>query len=143
MTARVEVTGLDHVGILTRDFDTVRRVLGAMEGVEVVGPETESEIGLEVLWVHVGGVALEFIRALDPDGETARRLARQPAGVNHIALTVTDVAGSLEASRAAGVATSDDVPRRGVHGSRIGFLEAGAVAGTLVEFVEPAPVAGP
>jgi methylmalonyl-CoA/ethylmalonyl-CoA epimerase len=51
---------------------------------------------------------------------------------------VADVGAFLEGARADGVPTLDPSPRRGVHGSRIGFLDPEAVGGTLLEFVEPA-----
>jgi methylmalonyl-CoA/ethylmalonyl-CoA epimerase len=138
MTAVAQVTGVNHIGILTRDFDAVREIFSHALGIEVHDPEIEAELGLEILWVHIGGVALEFIRAVDPDSDAGRRLAAEPEGVNHIALTVDDVAGALEAARAGGIQTLDQVPRRGVHESRIGFLDPRAVGGALVELVQPA-----
>jgi methylmalonyl-CoA epimerase len=138
MTAVAQVTGVNHIGILTRDFDAVRELFSGALGIEVDEPEVDDTLGVEVLWVHVGGVALEFIRAIDPDGETGRRYAAEPEGVNHVAFTVGDVGGALEAARAGGIPTLDEVPRRGVHDSRIGFIDPRAVGGALVELVEPA-----
>jgi methylmalonyl-CoA/ethylmalonyl-CoA epimerase len=139
MTAVAQVTAVNHIGILTRDFDAVREIFSDALGVDVHEPEVDADLGVEVLWVHIGGVALEFIRAIDPDGETGRRYAAEPEGVNHIALTVHDVGGALKAARASGIPTLDEVPRRGVHDSRIGFLDPRSVGGALVELVQPAP----
>ncbi len=119
----VRARGLNHVGILTGDLDQVRHVLGDL-------------LGLEVLWVMAGGVRLEFVRPTAADSRAAQAIAAGQGGVHHIALTVDDAAAALERLRAAGVETRDEVPRRGVHGSRIGFLSPGSVAGTLVEVVE-------
>jgi methylmalonyl-CoA/ethylmalonyl-CoA epimerase len=138
VTPAGRVTGFNHVGILTRDFDAVRALFANTLGVEVEAPELDATLGLEILWVRIGGVALEFIRAIDPDSDTGRRLASVGEGVNHVALTVTDVSGALEDARAGGVPTLDREPRPGVHGSRIGFLDPGAVGGTLIELVQPA-----
>jgi methylmalonyl-CoA/ethylmalonyl-CoA epimerase len=138
VTPAGQVTGFNHVGILTRDFDAVRSLFTATLGVEVEPPELDAKLGLEILWVRIGGVALEFIRAIHPDSDTGRRLAAAGEGVNHIALTVTDVSGALEDARAGGIPTLDSEPRRGVHDSLIGFLDPGAVGGTLVELVQPA-----
>jgi methylmalonyl-CoA/ethylmalonyl-CoA epimerase len=137
MSATIEVSGVNHVGIITRDFDAVRSVFSATLGIEVAEPELDPALGLEILWVHVGDLALEFLRAADPESETGRRLA-QKQGVDHVALTVADVGAALERARADGIPTLDPSPRRGVRGSRIGFLDPQAVGGTLLEFVEPA-----
>lgn len=132
----VRARGLNHVGILTGDLETVRHVLGDLLGLEVHGPEPEPELQMEVLWVMAGEVRLEFIRPTDPGSRAAEAIARGEGGVHHIALTVDDAAQALEALRAAGVPTRDQAPRLGVHGSSIGFLEPGAVAGALVEVVQ-------
>jgi methylmalonyl-CoA/ethylmalonyl-CoA epimerase len=132
----VAARGLNHVGILTGDLDRVRHVLGDLLGLEVHGPEPEPELGIEVLWVMAGEVRLEFIRPTDPESRAARAIAEGQGGVHHVAVTVDDAAQALRRLRAAGVATRDELPRLGVHGSRIGFLEPGSVGGALIEVVE-------
>ena len=132
----VRALGLNHVGILTEDLESVRHVLGDLLGLDVSGPELEPELGLEVLWVKAGEIRLEFIRPTDPEGAAARAIAAGKGGVHHVAVTVKDAAEALRALRGAGVATRDEVPRRGVHGTRIGFLEPAAVGGALIEVVE-------
>jgi methylmalonyl-CoA/ethylmalonyl-CoA epimerase len=128
--------GLNHVGILTDDLEAVRHVLGDVMGLPVVGPEAEPELGLEVLWVVAGEVRLEFVRPTDPASRAAQAIAAGQRGVHHLAFTVDDAAQALDRLRKAGVPARDSEPRLGVHGSRIGFLEPSAVAGTLIEVVQ-------
>ena len=132
----VQARGLNHVGILTDDLDSVRHVLGDLMGLEVIGPEAEPELGLEVLWVLAGAVRLEFLRPTDPESRAAQAMAAGQRGVHHVAFTVDDAAQALDSLRAAGIAARDSQPRLGVHGSRIGFLDPNAVAGALVEVVQ-------
>lgn len=136
----VRARGLNHVGILTDDLGTIRHILGDLLGLEVRGPEAEPELGIEVLWVIAGGVRLEFLKPTDPASRAAQAIASGQRGVHHVAVTVDDAADALERMRDAGVVTRDEVPRRGVHGSRIGFLDPASVAGALVELVEEAPI---
>ena len=138
-TPIVQVRGLNHVGILTDDLESVRHVLGDLMGLKVVGPEPEPELGLEVIWVLAGDVRLEFIRPTNPESRAAKAIAGGQRGVHHVAFTVDDAAQALDRLRAAGVAARDSEPRLGVHGSRVGFLEPSAVAGALVELVEERP----
>jgi len=133
----IPVRGFHHIGIITDDLDAIRRVFGAVLGAAVQQPETEPLIGAEVMWVNVGGVALEFISPVTPDSRAAQILHEGRGGVHHVALTVDDVDDALQAVRAAGIDTIDLKSREGTRGTRIGFLAPGQVAGTLVELVQP------
>jgi methylmalonyl-CoA/ethylmalonyl-CoA epimerase len=133
------VGGVDHVGVLTDDLDAVVALAGQL-GLTVSAPEAHPELGIEVVWVDLGAVRLEVFRPTDPDGRAARALAADGPGLHHVALTVGDVGASLTRLQGEGVATADDVPRRGVHGGRIAFLDAGGAGGLRIELVEhPAP----
>jgi methylmalonyl-CoA/ethylmalonyl-CoA epimerase len=132
----VRVSGLNHVGILTRDFDAVSRVLGDVVGLEVSGPEPEPELGIEVLWVTAGELRLEFIRPTDEDGVAAELLRSGQGGVHHVALTVSDLEEAMGECADAGVPTQEEHPQPGVAGSRIAFLQPEDLGGALVELVE-------
>jgi methylmalonyl-CoA/ethylmalonyl-CoA epimerase len=133
----VNGAAVDHVGVLTDDFEAVAALFGLL-GFEVGTPEPEPELGLELLWVDSGEVPLEFIRPLDPDGPAAARLRERGAGVDHLAFVVDSVADSLAWCREHGVATMDAKPRRGAKGTRIAFLDATEAGGARVELVEHA-----
>jgi methylmalonyl-CoA/ethylmalonyl-CoA epimerase len=126
-----------HVGVLVEGFDEIQRVLGGCLGLGIAAPEPEPELGIEILWVTVGGVGLEFIRPLDADSRAAAALSAGKGGVHHVALAVDDLEDSLSELREAGVALLDETPRRGAHGSRIAFIDPAGAGGTLVELVEP------
>lgn len=130
----MNVEGFDHVGILTEDLEAIIHVFGDVLGATLRGPEVERELGAEVLWVDVAGVALEFIRPIDPDSRAAQRIRAGELGLHHVALRVADLDESLADARRAQLQTL--APRQGAGGSRISFLDADCVAGTVVELVE-------
>jgi methylmalonyl-CoA epimerase len=132
-----------HIGILVEDFDQATRVFGEYLGMEVAEPESEPDLGIEILWVTVGGLALELIRPLHADSRAAAALSAGEGGVHHLALEVFDIDRSLAELRAAGVALIDEQPRRGAHGARIAFIEPSAAEGTLIELVQPQAAAKP
>jgi methylmalonyl-CoA/ethylmalonyl-CoA epimerase len=134
----LKVTGFDHVGILTADMAPLIRAFEAVEGITVGELEQHPELGIEILWVDVGGVALEFIRPVSAESAAAAAIRSGGAGVHHIAITVDDTAAGLEFYRSRGIQTRDAVPRPGAQGGLIGFLDPESVAGALVELVEPA-----
>jgi methylmalonyl-CoA/ethylmalonyl-CoA epimerase len=129
--------GFHHVGIITDDLDTIRRVFGSVLGARVSDAEPDPLMGAEVMWVHVGDVALEFIAPASPDSRPAQILRERGAGVHHVAFTVDDVDDALRIVRNGGVGTIDRQGREGARGARIGFVEPEQVAGTLVELVQP------
>jgi methylmalonyl-CoA/ethylmalonyl-CoA epimerase len=139
--ARVPVLGLHHVGILVEDFDVLRTVFGDLMGCDVSAPDPQPHLGVEILWVIVNGVRLEFVRSVDPDSDAARELAAGRGGVHHIALEVSDVDEALSTLGDAGLALRDRVSRPGHDHHPIGFIDPGSVDGVLVELVAawPAP----
>jgi methylmalonyl-CoA epimerase len=124
-----------HVGVLVEDFAEAHRVL-ALLGFACGDPFVEPELGVECLWCSIGGVDVELLRPIDDRSRVAKLLREGHGGVHHIALAVADVGRALEQAREAGVHLRDEQPRRGVHGSRIAFLDPGSLDGMLVELVE-------
>jgi methylmalonyl-CoA/ethylmalonyl-CoA epimerase len=131
------VAGFHHVGILVEDFSDVQRVLGECLGLEIAEPEREPDLGIEILWAHMGEVALEFVRPLTPDSRAAAALRAGQGGVHHVAFAVDDLDSALVELRAAGLETVDPEPRDGSHGSRIAFIAPDGVGGTRIELMEP------
>ncbi|HEY4095516.1 MAG TPA: VOC family protein [Baekduia sp.] len=131
------IRGFHHVGIITDDLATIRRVFGAVLGAEVREPVAEPALGVEILWVDLGGVALEFLCPTSPESRAAEILRAGEGGVHHIALAVDDADVALAELRDAGLATFDRTARAGAGGARIGFVDPEHVAGTLVELVGP------
>jgi methylmalonyl-CoA/ethylmalonyl-CoA epimerase len=127
---------LDHIGILTDEFDAVARLFGDQLGLDVGPPEEDLELGLSFLWVRGSGVPLEFIVPLSDQVAAASRLRERGPGVDHFAYKVDSVADSLSWCRDRSIPCLDEVPRRGAHGTRIAFLDPAATGGARVELVE-------
>jgi methylmalonyl-CoA/ethylmalonyl-CoA epimerase len=127
---------VDHVGVVVRDFGGVRSVLDLLGAAPPAGPEVEEETSMEVMWVDVGGVWLQFIRPTRADTGAAAVLRDRGPGVHHVGLEVTEVTRTLAGLRRQGVPTRDRVARQGARGARVGFLDPSAVAGIEVELVD-------
>lgn len=126
---------IDHIGILVDRFDNITNILGEWLGVEIARPEIERALGLEILWLDIGDVALEIIRPVVPNTKAAKLLRDGVRGVHHIAFEVDDVDEKVCRLRTEGIPMLDKQPRPGVHGSRIAFIDPNAVSGTLIELV--------
>jgi len=130
------VTGFAHVGVIVPALAPVRELFAERLRLPVRGPESEPELGVEILWVVVGSTTLEFVAPTRDDSRAAAALARGEGGVHHVAFAVEGLDGLLDELDRAGVAIRDRIPRRGAHGTRISFLDP-AASGALVELVEP------
>ena len=133
---RVPALALHHVGILVDDFDVIRMVFGDLLGCEVGDPEPQPHLGVDILWVTVNGVRLEFVRSVSPDSDAATELAAGRGGVHHVAVEVTNVDDALGELGDAGLALLDQVSRPGHDHHPIGFVDPASVDGVLLELVE-------
>jgi methylmalonyl-CoA epimerase len=138
----MELGGLDHVGILARDFDGIAR-LAEVFGWDVGPVEALPEAGIEYVFVDAQGVRLEFIRSIDESSRAAQALKRGEGGVHHVAFEVDNAADALASLNAAGLKLRDLTPRAGVRGSKIGFAEAGPALIEVVEAMESKPTMSP
>lgn len=129
-------TDFDHVGIVVAEFEGLRRVLVDLLGGEVDEVVVAPELGIEVMWIRIGGVALELIRPVDDEARAAAVLRAGQGGVHHFAVTVADIDEALAEARSRGVEPLEAEPRTGIHGTRIAFLAAESTSGALIELVE-------
>ncbi|GAB6861446.1 methylmalonyl-CoA epimerase [Haloplanus litoreus] len=126
----------DHLGIATRDADTLADLFGSLLDASVVHGERFD--GLDVTFLDLGNGYLELLEPLDGGGPIDRSLDRDGPGIHHVAFATTDVAGALETARDHGVELVDEEPRPGAWGHDVAFLHPQSTGGVLVEFVEHA-----
>jgi len=124
----------DHVGVATRDADTLVDLFGTLLSAPVAHRETFD--GLDVTFLDLGNGYLELLEPLDDDGAISRYLDREGPGIHHVALETPDVAAALDVAREYGVDLVDESPRPGAWGHDVAFLHPGSTGGVLVEFVE-------
>ncbi|CAB4940887.1 unannotated protein [freshwater metagenome] len=129
---------LDHIGILVADFDGLQTAFGDVMGLEVTGPEPIPEKEMDILWVRLGEILLQFIRPWHDATPAAKVLQENGPGLHHLGLEVDDLAGMLATLDGRGIALDDALPRTGAHGAQVAFIAAPALAGTAVELIQHA-----
>lgn len=109
--------------------------------------------GLRVAFITLGDTELEYLESFDPrqpgsidhgsagttrqdQGAIARFVARQGAGLHHIAFKVADIDAVLTRLARAGAPLIDQKGRPGSRASRIGFMHPKGTGGVLMHFVE-------
>jgi methylmalonyl-CoA epimerase len=129
---------IDHIGVAVEDIDAALELYRDSFGMELAHRETVELQGVEAVLLDVGDGHVELLAPLGPDTPVGKFMAKNGAGLHHVAYAVDDIDAALEKLSAAGLRLIDSKPRVGIRDSRVAFLHPKATGGVLTEIVEPA-----
>jgi methylmalonyl-CoA/ethylmalonyl-CoA epimerase len=129
---------IDHIGVAVEDIDAAMALYEGSFEMALAHRETVHSQGVEAVLLDVGEGHVELLRPLGPDTPVGKFMARNGAGLHHVAYAVDDIDATLERIAAAGVTLIDSKPRVGIRESRVAFLHPRSTGGVLTEIVEPA-----
>jgi methylmalonyl-CoA/ethylmalonyl-CoA epimerase len=129
---------IDHIGVAVEDIDAALALYQESFGTELAHRETVESQGVEAVLLDVGDGHVELLAPLGPDTPVGKYMAKNGAGLHHVAYAVDDIDAALEKIAAAGVQLIDSEPRVGIRDSRVAFLHPRSTGGVLTEIVEPA-----
>ena len=132
-------TRIDHIGIAVDDLDAAIALYEERFGMAVVHREVAEEPGLELVLLEIGESHVELLAPVRADAMISAFLTDHGPGLHHVAYVTQDIDAELVRLAAAGTKLIDAVPRTGVRGSRIAFLEPDGTGHVLTELVQPAP----
>lgn len=129
---------IDHIGVAVEDLDAAIALYGEGFEMELAHRETVESQGVEAVLLDVGDGHVELLAPLAPDTPVGKFMAKNGAGLHHVAYAVDDIDVTLEQLGAAGIKLIDSKPRIGIRESRVAFLHPRSTGGVLTEIVEPA-----
>ena len=129
---------IDHIGVAVEDIDAAIELYRDSFEMELAHRETVESQGVEAVLLDVGDGHVELLAPLGPDTPVGKYLAKNGAGLHHVAYAVDDIDAALEKIAAAGIQLIDSEPRVGIRDSRVAFLHPRSTGGVLTEIVEPA-----
>ena len=129
---------IDHIGVAVEDIDAAIALYEGSFEMELAHRETVEEQGVEAVLLDVGDGHVELLAPLGPETPVGRFMAKNGAGLHHVAYAVDDIDAALERISAAGIQLIDSTPRIGIRESRVAFLHPRSTGGVLTEIVEPA-----
>ncbi len=129
---------IDHIGVAVEDIDAAIALYRDSFEMELAHRETVEEQGVEAVLLDVGEGHVELLAPLGPDTPVGKYLAKNGAGLHHVAYAVDDIDATLERLAAAGLRLIDAKPRVGIRESRVAFVHPRSTGGVLTEIVEPA-----
>lgn len=138
LPSAVAIRGLDHLGIAVESIAAARAFYESTLGASFEGEEVVADQKVRVAFFRLGvgadAIRVELLEPLDDQSPIAKFLAKRGPGHHHTAYRVDDVGSALATAAQAGVRLIDRAPRRGAHGSQIGFLHPQSTGGMLIEF---------
>ena len=129
---------IDHTGVAVEDIDAALALYEGSFEMPLVHRETVEEQGVEAVLLDVGDGHVELLAPLGPDTPVGKFMAKNGAGLHHVAYAVEDIDAELARLAAAGIDLIDAEPRTGIRESRVAFLHPRSTGGVLTEIVEPA-----
>ena len=129
---------IDHIGVAVEDIDAAIELYRDSFGMELAHRETVESQGVEAVLLDVGDGHVELLAPLGPETPVGKYMAKNGAGLHHVAYAVDDIDAALAKIAAAGVQLIDSEPRTGIRDSRVAFLHPRSTGGVLTEIVEPA-----
>ena len=129
---------IDHIGVAVEDIDAAIALYEGSFEMELAHRETVESQGVEAVLLDIGDGHVELLAPLGPDTPVGKYMAKNGAGLHHVAYAVDDIDATLEKLSAAGLRLIDSEPRVGIRDSRVAFLHPRSTGGVLTEIVEPA-----
>ena len=129
---------IDHLGIAVKSLADARKFYEKL-GLQVMPEETVEDENVRVAMVPVGESRIELLEPSSPDSTIAKFLEKRGQGLHHVALHVSDLAGTVERLKASGIRLISDDIKIGAGGHLYVFVHPSSAGGVLLELVEDAP----
>ena len=124
-----------HVGIAVKRIEDGVVPYRAL-GFEPASMEEIPSEGVRAAFLLAGGVQIELLESLRPDGVIARFIERRGEGLHHLAFATDDIRTAMTRLQTGGLELVDTEPRRGAHGRLVAFVHPRTAHGVLIELVQ-------
>ena len=130
---------VDHIGIACADLEAASKIYTEVLGLEITNREEVKEQGVATVFIPCGETLLELLVDIteNNDGPIGKYIAKNGAGIQHMALRVDDIKAAIADMEAAGVRMIDKAARNGAGNMKIAFVHPKS-AGLLLELCQPA-----
>ena len=125
-----------HIGIAVEDLDSSIKFYSGRCGL-MPGPIfVREDFGVRGCFVPVGDTNLELLEGTDPNSGISIHVRERGEGLQHVCFEVDGIADKLKALQELGIELLDKVPRKGLMGGEIGFMDPSSAHGVLIELVQ-------
>ena len=125
-----------HIGIAVVDLNSSMDFYHELFGLEPGPIIVRNDIKVRGCFIPVGETNLELLQGTDPGSMISEHISRSGEGLHHVCFEVGEVAEKLKSLEVLGIPLLDKVPRSGLMGGQIGFLDSSAAGGVLIELAQ-------
>ena len=125
-----------HIGMAVADLETSMEFYRGLFGLEPGPIIVREDLNVRGCFIPVGDTNLELLEGTSPDSTITIHINQRGEGLHHVCFEVGEIADKLKNLEALGIPLLDKVPRVGLMGGQIGFLDASAAGGVLIELAE-------
>ena len=125
-----------HIGIAVKDLESSIEFYRNLFGLEAGPIIVREDIGVRGCFVPVGDTNLELLEGTGPNSTISIHISERGEGLHHVCFEVDGIADKLKSLQGLGIDLLDKVPRRGLMGGDIGFLNPLAAQGVLIELAQ-------
>jgi methylmalonyl-CoA epimerase len=129
------MTQIDHLGVAVKSLAEARKFYEKL-GLEVMPEETVEAERVRLAMVPLGESRIELLEPTSPESPITKFLEKRGEGLHHVALHVSDLSGTVERLKAAGIRLISDEIKVGAGGHRYVFVHPSSAGGVLLELVE-------
>jgi methylmalonyl-CoA epimerase len=138
MSNSLEGFAIDHLGVAVRSVAATKKFYELL-GLAVLGEEIVEHEHVRVAMVPLGESRIELLEPTSDDSVIARFLAKRGEGLHHVALSVPDIAATLDRLKREGIRFVSDEIKVGAGGHLYVFVHPSSTGGVLVELCEDPP----
>ena len=125
-----------HIGMAVADLEKSMEFYRGLFGLEPGPIIVREDLNVRGCFIPVGDTNLELLEGTSPDSTITIHINQRGEGLHHVCFEVGEIADKLKNLEALGIPLLDKVPRVGLMGGQIGFLDASAAGGGLIELAE-------
>ena len=127
---------IEHIGIAVHDIEASNKVFTKIVGKESYKSESVQSESVITSFFQVGESKIELVAATNQDSPIAKYLAKNRAGMHHIAFDVVDIKSEMKRLQSLGIRTLNDQPKQGADNKLICFLHPKDTNGVLIELCQ-------
>jgi len=134
----LEGFAIDHLGVAVKSVAAAKKFYELL-GLPVLGEEVVEHEQVRVAMVPLGESRIELLEPTSDNSVIARFLAKRGEGLHHVALSVPDLASTIERLKREGTRFVTEEIKIGAGGHLYVFVHPSSTGGVLVELVEDPP----
>lgn len=138
MKNSLEGFAIDHLGVAVKSVAAAKKFYELL-GLPVLGEEVVEHEQVRVAMVPLGESRIELLEPTSDNSVIARFLAKRGEGLHHVALSVPDLASTIERLKREGTRFVTEEIKIGAGGHLYVFVHPSSTGGVLVELVEDPP----